>query len=65
MYVRETDEYERLYSLNVLGVEDRGEDDQLVVYKEFQESISEKSDGGEYPTRNSVHRSFRGKYPDG
>ena len=45
MYVRETDEYERLYSLNVLGVEDRGEDDQLVVYKEFQESISEKSDG--------------------
>ena len=45
MYVRETNEYERLYSLDVLGVEDRGEDDQLVVYKEFQESISEKIDG--------------------
>ena len=45
MYVRETDEYERLYSLDVLGVEDRGEDDQLDVYKEFQESISKRSDG--------------------
>ncbi|XP_068742455.1 uncharacterized protein [Montipora capricornis] len=45
MYVRETDEYEKLYSLDVLGVEDRGEDDQLDVYKEFQESISKRSDG--------------------
>ena len=45
MYVRETDEYERLYSLDVLGVEDRGEDDQPDVYKEFQESISKRSDG--------------------
>ncbi|XP_068738985.1 uncharacterized protein [Montipora capricornis] len=44
MYVRETDEYERLYSLDVLGVEDRGEGDQLDVYKEFQESISKRSD---------------------
>ena len=45
MYVRETDEYEKLYSLHVLGVEDRGEDRQLDVYKEFQESISKRSDG--------------------
>ena len=45
MYVRETDQYERLYSLDVLGVEDRGEDDQLDVYMEFQESISNRSDG--------------------
>ena len=45
MYVRETDEYERLYSLDVLGVEDRGEDDQLDVYKEFQENIAKTSDG--------------------
>ena len=45
MYVRETDEYERLYSLDVLGVEDRGEDDQLDIYKEFQEGISKSSDG--------------------
>ena len=35
MYVRETDEYERLYSLDVLGVENRKEDDELDVYKEF------------------------------
>ena len=45
MYARETDEYEKLYSLDVLGVEDRGEDDQLDFYKEFQESISKRSDG--------------------
>ena len=45
MYVRETDKYERLYSLDVFGVEDRGEDDQLDIYKEFQESISKRSDG--------------------
>ena len=45
MYARETNEYERLYSLNVLGVEDRGEDDQLDVYTEFKENISKRSDG--------------------
>ena len=33
------------YSLNILGVEDRGEDDQLDIYKEFQEGISKRSDG--------------------
>lgn len=27
MYVREIDEYERFYLFDVLGVEDRGEDD--------------------------------------
>ena len=46
MYVRETDEYERLYSLDVLGVEDRGEDDLLDIYKEFQESISREAMAG-------------------
>lgn len=30
MYVKEASDYERLYSLDVLGVEDRGEDDQAV-----------------------------------
>jgi len=45
VYVRETDEYERLHSLKVLGVEDRGEDDQLDVHKEFQASISKRCDG--------------------
>ena len=45
MFTRESTEYERLYSLDVLGVEDRGEDDQLDVYTEFQESITRGSDG--------------------
>ena len=45
MYVRETSDYERLYSLDVLGVEDRGEDDQLDVCTEFQENITKRSDG--------------------
>ena len=38
-------DYERLYSLDVLGVEDRGENDQLDVYAEFKENISRKPDG--------------------
>ena len=38
-------DYERLYSLDVLGVEDRGENDQLDVYAEFKENNSRKSDG--------------------
>ena len=28
MFIKEAGEYEKLYSLDVLGVEDRGEDDQ-------------------------------------
>jgi hypothetical protein len=45
MFTRETNEYERLYSLDVLGMEDRGEGDQLDVYREFQESITTRNDG--------------------
>eukprot|EP00795_Rhopilema_esculentum_P006372 gene6372-biopygen7981 len=46
MFTRELgNEYERLYSLDILGVEDRGEDDQLDVYKEFKENISRQNDG--------------------
>ena len=30
MYIKEASDYEKLYSLNVLGVEDRGEDDHAV-----------------------------------
>ena len=45
MYARETDEYEKLYSLDILGVKDRVDDHQLDVHKEFQESISKRSDG--------------------
>ena len=29
-------DFERLYSFDILGIEDRGEDDQLAVYKEFK-----------------------------
>ena len=45
MFTRESMEYERLYSVDVLGVEDRGEDDQLDFYTEFQERITRGSDG--------------------
>ena len=45
MFTRETNEYERLYSLDVLRIEDRGEGDQLDVYREFQESITTRNDG--------------------
>ena len=36
MFVKEAGEYEKLYSLDVLGVEDRGEDDQSDVYSSFK-----------------------------
>ena len=38
-------DYEKLYSLDVLGVEDRGANDQLDVYKEFRENIVRQSNG--------------------
>ena len=45
MFTRETNDYERLYSLDVLGIEDRGETDQSDVYQEFRENITTRSDG--------------------
>ena len=46
MFTREDgNDYERLYSLDILGIEDRGEDDQLDVYKEFKGNISRQTDG--------------------
>ena len=42
MYMRELNDYEKLYSLDVLGVEDRGENDQL---RDFKESVVRKQDG--------------------
>ena len=42
---RETNEYERLYSLDVLGIKDRGEGDQFDVYQEFKENITTRRDG--------------------
>ena len=38
-------DYKQLYSLDVLGVEDRGENDHLDVYTEFKENIARKPDG--------------------
>ena len=45
LFAREVSDYEWLYILDVLGVEDRGENDQLDMYAEFKENISRKPDG--------------------
>jgi len=45
MYLREVSDYEKLYSLDVLVVEDRGENDQLIVLREFKESVVRREDG--------------------
>ena len=45
MFIKESGGYERLYSLDVLGVEDRGEDDQLDVHSSFKEGITRGEDG--------------------
>ena len=45
MFVKETSDYEKLYSLDVLGVEDRGEDDQLQVYSDFKENVTRRDNG--------------------
>ena len=45
MYMREVNEYDKLYSLDVLGIEDRAENDQLDVLRDFKESVARKQDG--------------------
>ena len=40
----ESSDNERLYNLDVLGVRDRGEDDELDVYMEFKETTVRKHD---------------------
>ncbi|XP_028415516.1 uncharacterized protein LOC114538581 [Dendronephthya gigantea] len=45
MFTKESSEYEKLYTLDVLGVEDRGENDQLEVCNEFKENITRTEDG--------------------
>ena len=45
MYLREVSDYEKLYSLDVPGVEDRSENDQLDVLREFKESVVRREDG--------------------
>ena len=44
-FSRESSDYERLYSLDVLGVRDRGEDDEFDVYTEFKENVVRKPNG--------------------
>ena len=44
MFVKETDDYEKLYSLDVLGIDDRGENDQLDVLKDFKENVTRRDD---------------------
>ena len=45
MYLREVNDYEKLYSLDVLGVEDRGENDQFDILRDFKENIARRDDG--------------------
>ena len=45
MYCRDVSDYHMLYSLDVLGVEDRGEDNQLDVNNEFNETIVRDKEG--------------------
>lgn len=47
MLVKESSDYEKLYSLDVLGVEDRVEDDQSQVYSDFKENTTRR-EGGRY-----------------
>ena len=44
-FSRDSRDYERLYSLDNLGVRDKGEDDELDVWTEFKENVVRKPDG--------------------
>ena len=45
LFTTEVSDYERLRNLDVLGTEDRKENDQQEVYSEFNEKIVRKGDG--------------------
>ena len=45
MYLREVNDYEKLYSLDVLRVKDQGENDQFDVMRDFKENIARRDDG--------------------
>lgn len=45
MFVKEVKDYERLDSLDMLEVKDRGENDQLDVMEDFKENITRRADG--------------------
>ena len=50
MFKREISDYEKLYSLDVLGVQDQGKNDQLDILKEFKDDIT-RQEGGRYEVR--------------
>jgi gentisate 1,2-dioxygenase len=52
MYCRDVSNYQMLYSLDVLGVEDRGEDDQLDLHRIQRDHCSRQ--GRTVPSQRSV-----------
>ena len=44
MCVKDSKDFERLYSLDILGVEDRGEDDLSDIHREFNENLVRRKD---------------------
>ena len=46
MYLREVNDYEKLYSLDVLGVEDRGRMTSLMYYVTLKRTLLEETMGG-------------------
>ncbi|CAB4015756.1 Hypothetical predicted protein [Paramuricea clavata] len=51
MFTREPNDYEQLYTPNADGVEDRGENDQLDVYHEFNNENITRADDGRYQVK--------------
>ncbi|PFX16399.1 hypothetical protein AWC38_SpisGene19336 [Stylophora pistillata] len=45
MYISEVNDYEKLYSLDVLRVQDQGPNDQLDVLRDFKEGVVRRHDG--------------------
>ncbi|XP_068684848.1 uncharacterized protein [Montipora foliosa] len=45
MYLREVNDYEKLYSLDVVGVKDRGKNGHFDVMRDFKENIARRDDG--------------------
>lgn len=58
MCLREANDYEKLCSLDVLGVENSGENNGLDVLRDFKESVVRKEDG----RMRSVFLGFRGRH---
>ena len=50
MHVKDSKDFEKLYSLDILGVDDRGEDNLSDIHKEFNDNIA-KSNAGRYEVK--------------